>query len=90
MPRIMVTPEQGRQVSGQFKQASQQSQEMVTKLQSTVSGMQSEWEGLTKEKFYTEFQQWQTSMKAFVELLTSIGQQLDAVAARFEAADKPA
>lgn len=89
MARIRITPEQVRQVSGQFRQAGQQSQEMVTRLQSTINGMQSEWEGLTKEKFYNEFQQWQTSMKAFVELLGGISHQLDAISTRFEQADRP-
>lgn len=90
MARIKITPQQVRQVSQQFKQSSQQSQEMITRLQSTINGMQSEWEGLTKERFYNEFQQWQQSMKSFVELLNGIGGQLDVIAQRFEEADRPA
>ena len=88
MARIRITPDQVRQVGSQFKQASQQSNEMVGRLQSTMSGMEGEWEGLTKERFYQEFQQWRTSMNQFVELLNGIGQQLDSIAARFEAADQ--
>ena len=88
MVRIRVTPEQVRQVSGQFKQASNESQQLVSRLQQAVNGLQGEWEGMTKERFYSDFQQWQTSMRNFVELLNSISQQLDAIAARFEAADK--
>lgn len=88
MARIKITPDQVRQVGNQFKQASQQSQEMVGQLQSTMSGMEGEWEGLAKERFYQEFQQWRTSMNQFVELLNGIGQQLDAIATRFEAADQ--
>lgn len=88
MARIKITPDQVRQVGGEFKQASQQSQEMVGRLQNTMGGMEPEWEGLTKQRFYQEFQQWRTSMNQFVELLNGIGQQLDAIAARFEAADQ--
>ncbi len=88
MARIKITPDQVRQVGSQFKQASQQSQDMVNRLQNTINGMEPEWEGLTKERFYQEFQQWRTSMTQFVELLNNIGQQLDAIAARFEAADQ--
>jgi WXG100 family type VII secretion target len=88
MARIKITPDQVRQVGNQFKQASQQSNEMVSQLQNTMSGMEGEWEGLTKQRFYQEFQQWRTSMNQFVELLNGIGQQLDAIAARFEAADQ--
>ena len=88
MPRIKITPDQVRQVGSQFKQASQQSQEMVSRLQNTMNGMEPEWEGLTKQRFYQEFQQWRTSMNQFVELLNGIGQQLDAIATRFEQADQ--
>jgi len=88
MARIKITPDQVRQVGNQFKQASQQSNEMVSRLQNTMNSMEPEWGGLTKERFYQEFQQWRTSMNQFVELLNGIGQQLDAIAARFEAADQ--
>ena len=88
MARIKITPDQVRQVGNQFKQASQQSRDMVSNLQNTMNSMEPEWEGLTKERFYQEFQQWRTSMNQFVELLNGIGQQLDAIAARFEAADQ--
>lgn len=88
MARIKITPDQVRQVGNQFKQASQQSQEMVSRLQNTMNGMEGEWEGLTKQRFYQEFQQWRSSMNQFVELLNGIGQQLDSIAARFEAADQ--
>jgi len=86
--RIRISPDQVRQVGNQFKQASQQSREMVSRLENTVNSLEPEWEGLTKERFYQEFQQWRTSMNQFVELLDGIGQQLDAIAARFEAADQ--
>ncbi len=88
MARIKITPDQVRQVGNQFKQASQQSRDMVSNLQNTMNSMEPEWEGLTKERFYQEYQQWKTSMTQFVELLNNIGQQLDAIAARFEAADQ--
>lgn len=90
MARIKITPEQVRQVSQEFRQSSEQSREMVNRLQSTVTAMQSEWEGLTRERFYSEYQQWQSTMSKFVELLSGIGQQLDTIAARFEEADRPA
>jgi WXG100 family type VII secretion target len=88
MARIKVTPEQVRQVASQFKQASGDSQQMVNRLSQTVNGLQPDWEGMTKERFYQDFQQWSTSMRQFVELLNNIGQQLDAIAARFAQADQ--
>lgn len=87
MARINITPEQVRQAAGQFQQAGQQSQEMVTHLTQTMNGMQPEWEGMTAQRFYSDFQQWQGSMRQFVELLESIGQQLNQIADRFAGVD---
>ncbi|MDF2628852.1 MAG: type secretion protein EsxA [Symbiobacteriaceae bacterium] len=85
---IRITPEQVRMVAGEFKSSSVQSQEIVTKLTSQINGMQGEWDGLTKEQFYTQFQEWQVKMREFVGVLDHINQQLVAIANRFEAADR--
>jgi len=88
MARIKLTPDQIHQVATQFKQSSQQSQDMVSRLQTTMSSLQPDWEGLTQQRFYGEYQQWRTSMTQFVQMLDSIGKQLDAIADRFAAADQ--
>ena len=88
MARIRVTPERVREVSQQFKSASGQSQELVSKLQSTINNLNSEWEGMTQQKFYSDFQNWQQNMRQFVELLNQISKQLDAIAQRFAQADQ--
>lgn len=87
MTRIRITPEQIRQASQDFRTQSQNSQQMVTTLTNTMMGMQSEWEGMTSQRFYSEFDQWRTSMNQFVQLLGDISQQLETIAARFEQAD---
>lgn len=86
--RIKITPEQMRSVAGEFKASSVQSQEMVSKLTSRIKGMESEWEGLTREQFYHQFTDWQAKMQQFVGVLDHINQQLVAIAARFEEADR--
>jgi len=88
MARIKVTPEQVHQVANEFKRAGTESQQMVTRLEQTMGSLEPDWEGMTKQKFYGEFQQWRTSMRQFVELLNNIGQQLDVIADRFAAADQ--
>lgn len=87
MSRIKISPEQVRQLSGQFKQASQESQQIFNSLSSSVNNVQGEWEGVTQQRFFQEYEQWKTSMSQFVQLLDSIGAQLDTVAARFESVD---
>ncbi|MGB9777672.1 MAG: WXG100 family type VII secretion target [Anaerolineae bacterium] len=88
MARIRITPEQVRQVSAQFAQAANQSQEMVSRLTNAVNSMQPEWEGMTSQRFYGDFQQWSSQMARFVELLNSISTQLNQIADRFAAADQ--
>ncbi len=88
MARIRITPEQVRQVAGQFAQAANQSQEMVTRLTNAVNSMQPEWEGMTSQRFYGDFQQWSGQMARFVELLNGISTQLNQIADRFAAADQ--
>lgn len=88
MARITVTPEQVHEVAGKFEAASQQSQEMVNSLQGTMNQLDPEWEGMTAQRFYQEYQQWHQSMTQFVEMLNQIGQELHAIAERFAAADQ--
>lgn len=88
MARIKITPEQVRGVSNEFNQASGQSQEMVTRLTSSIQTLSTDWEGMTKERFYNEFTQWQNSMKQFVTLLQGISKQLEQIAGRFETVDQ--
>ncbi len=88
MVRIRITPQQVRKVGGDFHKASQESADMVTKLKAAIDGLGQEWEGMTKERFYQEFAQWQTSMRQFVDLLEGVGKQLDVIADRFEAVDR--
>ncbi|MEI6179194.1 MAG: WXG100 family type VII secretion target [Chloroflexales bacterium] len=87
--RIKVTPEQMRSAASQFKSSSQQSNDMVNRLTQQMSGMQPEWEGMSSQKFFQDFQQWKGSMTQFVTLLNEIGVQLEAIATRFEQADRP-
>ena len=86
--RIKINPDQVRGVAGQFKNAGAESEALINRLQQTVNGMAPDWEGLTKERFYNDFQQWQAAMRQFVQLLNGIGQQLNDIATHFEAVDK--
>lgn len=88
MSLIKIDIDETRRVASQFKQASEQSQQMVTSLTSTVRNMESDWAGMTKDQFSGEFQQWETTMRQYVDLLNNIGLQLEQIATRFEQADE--
>jgi len=86
--RIKITPEEVRRVSTQFKTTSNEGQGQITKLKTTIDGMRGDWEGLTSQKFYTDYQDWSKAMTTYVEVLKNIGVQLDAIASRFQEADR--
>ena len=88
MARILVTPEEVHNVANQFSQASQESQDMINRLESTMSNLEPQWEGMTKQRFYQEYQNWRNQMRSFVDLLNQISQELHAIADRFAAADQ--
>ena len=88
MARIKITPGQVRNVANQFRQASHESSDIVNRLNSALGQLEPEWEGITKQRFWSEYQAWRNSMQQFIRLLESIGQQLDAIAARFASADQ--
>ncbi len=87
MSQIMVSPDQIRQLSGQFQQASQDSQNILGNLQNSVNNMQGEWEGMAQQQFFQEFEQWKASMTQFTQLLDTIVQGLNDYAMRLEAAN---
>jgi len=55
-----------------------------------MSNLAAEWEGVSKERFYQDYEQWRTNMRQFVDLLDSIGKQLHATAERFRVTDQGA
>ncbi|MBN1266495.1 MAG: WXG100 family type VII secretion target [Anaerolineales bacterium] len=88
MARILVTPEEVHQVANQFNQASQESEQMVQRLESTVNNLAPNWDGMTSQRFYSDYETWRTSMRQFVEMLGQVSQEMHAIADRFAAADQ--
>ncbi|ADM69831.1 WXG100 family type VII secretion target [Paenibacillus sp. SEL3] len=86
--RILITPEQVDQVANQFKQSGEQSQQIVSSLTQSISGMEGQWEGMTKQRFFQEFQEASKQMQAFVTTLNSISQELTAIANKFRTVDQ--
>ena len=87
MARIKISPDQVRGVAAQFRNKSQESASMAQTLSSAVKGLESEWEGMASQRFYGDFTQWQQSMNKYVELLNSIGTELDRIATTIEQTD---
>ncbi|MDO7905719.1 WXG100 family type VII secretion target [Paenibacillus sp. JX-17] len=86
--RILITPEQVDQVANQFKSSGEQSQQIVSQLTSSIQGMEGQWEGMTKQRFFQEFQEASKQMQQFVTTLNSISQELTAIANKFRTVDQ--
>lgn len=87
MANIRIKPDQVRAVASTFRQKSQESQQMIANLEAQVNGMQPDFEGMTSQKFYSDYQDWRSKMQQFTQLLDGIAQQLDAIATKFEQTD---
>lgn len=86
--RILVTPEQLEQVSAQFAQSGQLSGDMVQRLQRSIHEMEGQWEGMTRERFYGDYQHARTTMLKFVECLQTISTELKQISVKFRSADE--
>ncbi|KKO53415.1 WXG100 family type VII secretion target [Paenibacillus sp. DMB20] len=85
--RILVTPEQLEQISAQFSQSGQQGGDIVQRLQGSIMQMEGQWEGITRERFYGEYQQARITMNKFVECLHNVSTELKQIAVKFRSTD---
>ncbi|ANS74111.1 type VII secretion protein EsxA [Paenibacillus yonginensis] len=86
--RIMVNPEQIEEMARQFLQGGEQSRQIIAGLTQMVNSLEQEWEGLSKQRFFHEFQEADKQMQAFVSMLESIGEELAAMSNKFRALDQ--
>ncbi|OAJ72495.1 type VII secretion protein EsxA [Brevibacillus sp. SKDU10] len=87
MSRILISPDQVDEVASQFQQSKEQSQQVIDRLNQQIHQMEGQWDGMTKQKFFQEFQEANRQMTGFVLLLESISNELHAIATKFRQAD---
>ncbi|MBO2944258.1 WXG100 family type VII secretion target [Paenibacillus sp. F411] len=85
--RILVTPEQLDDISSRFSLASQQGGELVRRLESSIHQMESQWEGMTRERFFGDYQQARSTMNQFVACLHNVSTELKQISHRFRSTD---
>ncbi|AJS59062.1 WXG100 family type VII secretion target [Paenibacillus sp. IHBB 10380] len=86
--RILISPEQVDQVANQFKLSGEQSQQIVATLTQAIQGMEGQWEGMTKQRFFQQFQEASKEMQLFIQTLNSINQELTAISTKFRTVDQ--
>ncbi|WP_435924034.1 WXG100 family type VII secretion target [Paenibacillus sp. DYY-L-2] len=88
MARILITPEEIDKVASQFTSSAEQSEQMKNKLNSAIQAMQGQWEGMTQQKFFNQFEQDKKNMDLYITMLREVAKELTAIATRFRNADQ--
>jgi WXG100 family type VII secretion target len=50
--------------------------------------MESEWQGLSSQRFYSDYTQWNQQMQKYVQTLSDIGNELTRIANTLEGVDQ--
>jgi WXG100 family type VII secretion target len=61
---------------------------MVERLQRSIQEMEGQWQGMTRERFYGDYQQARATMIKFVECLQSISTELKQISVKFRSTDE--
>ncbi|MBH8593633.1 WXG100 family type VII secretion target, partial [Paenactinomyces guangxiensis] len=69
MARILITPEEVEQVAQQFKVKREESSQIINALNQQIQGLEGQWDGMTKQRFFQDFQEARKNMENFVHLL---------------------
>ena len=85
---ISIPVSELRRVGGEFKAASQQTTDTLTRLSRAVNGLEPQWEGAAKQRFYQEYRQWEVGLRQFIQLLDTAGQRLETMANEVSEADR--
>ena len=88
MGQLRISPENLRHAADEFRLANKDAQRIVLRLEKVASGLQEQWSGVTQELFFREYKDWLTSMGGFLALLTGIANEMQAMAERFDVADR--
>ena len=88
VPSVALSTKDIIAAAEEFESASKQSQELVAKLEKVAERLKDKWSGSAQEAFYKHHDEWQALMRGQVALLTGIAFELQALAERYEKADK--
>ncbi|MEK4716743.1 WXG100 family type VII secretion target [Priestia sp. FSL W8-0524] len=86
--RILVHPDQLREVSKDFVHASKENEQIARNLKLQMNLLEQSWRGSVQQDFFKNFIRTQKIMHDYVLLLSKIGEELLSIAERFEEADE--
>lgn len=85
--RIKIDHEHVRQIGERFQRSSEQSLTLAKELKSLIDGLTGEWEGASRERFYSSYQDADKELASTAKVLKDVGDELTAIAERFKQAD---
>ncbi|WP_435924039.1 WXG100 family type VII secretion target [Paenibacillus sp. DYY-L-2] len=86
--RIKIEPEQIKKIGDRFLQCCESNLTMAKELKSLIDGLEGNWEGKSREKFYSSYQDAHKQLESASTLLKSVGTELNAIAERFRKTDE--
>jgi len=86
--RIKITPEELRNMAGDFRTNSDHIIDMLQTIYTNVNNLESVWDGAGQNEFLYQFHELQDPLGRFPQALTGIATTLDNVAQTFEDADR--
>ncbi|ANS75332.1 hypothetical protein AWM70_12540 [Paenibacillus yonginensis] len=85
--RIKIEPEQIQRIGERFLECCEQNLAMAKELKALIDGLGGDWEGKTRERFYTSYQDAHKQLESASTTLKSVGDELKAIAERFKKTD---
>lgn len=88
MTEFSVPTDELYEAAKEFDEVGKASQLLVERLERATSELEKKWSGAAKQVFFKNYKQWHQTMQGHIALLNSISREMNAMADRFEQADK--
>ncbi|MNJ29261.1 WXG100 family type VII secretion target [Paenibacillus bouchesdurhonensis] len=85
--RIKIEPEQIKKIGDRFLACSEQNLNMSKELKALIDGLGGDWEGNSRERFYSSYQDAHKQLESVSTLLKDVGDELNAISERFRQVD---
>ncbi|HHW47063.1 MAG TPA: WXG100 family type VII secretion target [Clostridiaceae bacterium] len=85
--RITITPQELRTAANNFRAKADEIVEILRYLKAEVDSLESTWDGAAQDQFFAQYNELQTPLNQFPEILQGIASTLDHVATTLEETD---
>lgn len=84
---MKISPSELQKASQEFKAASRESEEMMSRLENVIKNLEITWEDAGQQVFFQYFQEWHAHVGGISQLLNLTAEELNAIAERYSIAD---